>query len=247
MKSIHFTPIVGLGLCLLASACKAPVHLSYDFGRAYHNVSVQSDLTRESVLTYIHWVVLRALKLSESHRGTTTPKTPVQHFRDGRQLGRVFIGTRLQIAHLLLDNGRLRGFSLLSLSYYTAVALYVCYSDAERVLAERQSAAAAPLAQVSSKSVKRAGLDPTLPVGSRNLLKVDSIYAQRPDGTIFFAEGMDAPPVLLDRVCSQEIPTLYTLNNTSYVFACEAKSDYRVITAMQPEQVAIWRITGLVC
>ena len=46
MKSIHFTPIVGLGLCLLASACKAPVHLSYDFGRAYQaTFPVQSDLT----------------------------------------------------------------------------------------------------------------------------------------------------------------------------------------------------------
>ena len=55
MKSIHFTPIVGLGLCLLASACKAPVHLSYDFGRAYQaTFPVQSDLTRESVMSLQH-------------------------------------------------------------------------------------------------------------------------------------------------------------------------------------------------
>ena len=129
----------------------------------------------------------------------------------------------------------------------TAVALYVYYSDAERVLAERQSAAAAAVgASLIEERVKRAGLEPTLPPGSRNLLKVNSIYAQSTDGLVFFSEGIDAPPMLLDRVCSQEIPTLYTIDNTSYVFACEANSDYRVITAIQPEQVAIWRITGLV-
>jgi len=49
------TPLLVLTACTLSlcmSACKAPMHLSYDFGRAYTSTfSVQSDLTRSSVMS----------------------------------------------------------------------------------------------------------------------------------------------------------------------------------------------------
>ena len=36
-------------------ACKSPVHLSYDYGRAYQaTFPVQADLTRESVISLQH-------------------------------------------------------------------------------------------------------------------------------------------------------------------------------------------------
>ena len=55
MKLMHLTPVMGLGICLLAPACKAPNHMSYDFGRAYQaTFPVQSDLTRESVMSLQH-------------------------------------------------------------------------------------------------------------------------------------------------------------------------------------------------
>ena len=55
MNFLQLTSIVGLGLCLFASGCKAPAHLSYDFGRAYQaTFPVQSDLTRESVMALQH-------------------------------------------------------------------------------------------------------------------------------------------------------------------------------------------------
>lgn len=44
--------LLGWGTLL---ACKAPVHLSYDFGRAYQaTFPVQADLTRESVISLQH-------------------------------------------------------------------------------------------------------------------------------------------------------------------------------------------------
>ena len=55
MKPTLLVPLVGLGLAILASGCKAPVHLSYDYGRAYQaTFPVQSDLTRESVMSLQH-------------------------------------------------------------------------------------------------------------------------------------------------------------------------------------------------
>lgn len=39
-----------VAVAALATACKAPLHLSYDFGRAYvETLRVQADLTRPSV------------------------------------------------------------------------------------------------------------------------------------------------------------------------------------------------------
>ena len=55
MKLLQLTSIVGLGFCLFASGCKAPAHLSYDFGRAFQaTFPIQSDLTRESVMSLQH-------------------------------------------------------------------------------------------------------------------------------------------------------------------------------------------------
>ena len=76
----------------------------------------------------------------------------------------------------------------------TAVALYVYYSDAERVFAERQSAAAAGASHRRARKARRFGAHP--PPGSRQLLKVDSIYAQYQDGFIFLQRASmhpDAP------------------------------------------------------
>ena len=129
----------------------------------------------------------------------------------------------------------------------TAVALYVYYSDAERVLAERQSTAAATVGlRMMQDRVKLTGMDPSLPPGIRDVLNVDLLYAQDLAGNVFYQEGRETPQVLLDRVCRQEVATLYTIDNVTMVFACQTTEEYQVITAIKPEQVAIWRITGLV-
>jgi len=55
MKWTHLSPLIGLSLCFLAQGCKYPVHLSYDYGRAFQaTFPVQADLTRESVLSLQH-------------------------------------------------------------------------------------------------------------------------------------------------------------------------------------------------
>jgi hypothetical protein len=55
MNKLRLFPILALGLGILLAGCKAPVHLSYDFGRAYQaTFPVQSDLTRESVMSLQH-------------------------------------------------------------------------------------------------------------------------------------------------------------------------------------------------
>jgi len=55
MKPTLFFPVAGLGIFMLAAGCKAPVHLSYDYGRAFQaTFPVQSDLTRESVMSLQH-------------------------------------------------------------------------------------------------------------------------------------------------------------------------------------------------
>jgi len=55
MKWTNIGIVVGLGFCFLAPACKAPAHLSYDYGRAYKAAfPVQADLTRESVMSLQH-------------------------------------------------------------------------------------------------------------------------------------------------------------------------------------------------
>ena len=52
----HIMPVVFVAVCgAFSMACKAPVHLSYDYGRAYQaTFPVQADLTRESVMSLQH-------------------------------------------------------------------------------------------------------------------------------------------------------------------------------------------------
>jgi signal transduction histidine kinase len=129
----------------------------------------------------------------------------------------------------------------------TAIALYAYYSDAERVLAERQSVAAAAVASsLIEERVERAGLEASLPPDIRQLLQVDAIYAQDAEGILFVQEGMNASQIFLERVCKQEVPTLYNLDQNPYVFTCHATETHSVITAIRPQQVALWRITGIV-
>ena len=48
-------PVIGMAICFVSTGCKAPVHLSYDYGRAYQaTFPVQADLTRESVMSLQH-------------------------------------------------------------------------------------------------------------------------------------------------------------------------------------------------
>ena len=55
MKWSTLYAVLGLSLGVLAQGCKAPVHLSYDYGRAYQaTFPVQVDLTRESVMSLQH-------------------------------------------------------------------------------------------------------------------------------------------------------------------------------------------------
>ena len=47
-----------VGLSGALGACKSPMHLSYDFGRAYHtSYNAQPDLTRPSVASSQHGLV----------------------------------------------------------------------------------------------------------------------------------------------------------------------------------------------
>ena len=128
----------------------------------------------------------------------------------------------------------------------TAVALYVYYSDAERVLAERQAVAAAAVASsLIQERIDRAGMEPSLPPNSRRLLQVDVIYALDEHGRVFISEGTDLDTTFLERVCLQEVPTLYSVDNHPYVFACDRSENHATIAGIQPQRLAIWRISGI--
>lgn len=125
----------------------------------------------------------------------------------------------------------------------TAVALYVYYSDAERVLAERQAVAAAAVA--STLIQDSSGAAPSLPPNTRQLLQVDAIYALDKNGRLSVSDGADIETTFLERVCLQEVPTLYSVDNQPYVFACDTSTEYASIAAIRPQRLAIWRISGI--
>ena len=128
----------------------------------------------------------------------------------------------------------------------TAVALYVYYSDAERVLAERQAVAAAAVASsLIQERIERAGMKPSLPPNSRRLLQVDALYALDENGRLFLSEGTEVETAFLERVCLQEVPTLYSVDNQPYVFACDSSAEHVSIAAIRPQSLAVWRISGI--